>query len=384
MSANVLCLDDLPTEVLDLILSYLDVCPASNARRYEEPATTLADSTYRPLKNFSQTSHGYRSLSSPSLFKFSEVRFQESIIQKSDVGGLHRLAPLYNEVKHFLRFIVEQDLSQSVYSLVISTTYDVGGGLLMLAPEYLAHELGDLWTSIFRVIRPHAITISAPPSTLAFLTSCGIQCTDEWAFGMRRHTLQLRLSSDVSEINYPKQKRTNKLIDIIPWTQCILNEGSSIPVYNTYQYDAMIQPSVLNKSLRKDATLLLLTSIRSFDYVAIFPLIRQMDELFAFLFALPSLQRVIFQLAPQKQNKVLEDASRVQRSLYSDLWMELEMVFFFIATNVVHQPDCSINELICLDYQQEALRDILGRGGNMMSGHWRTVKDGHWKRIDPS
>ncbi|MCJ1379845.1 hypothetical protein MMC17_002948 [Xylographa soralifera] len=377
-------LDDLPPELLQIILSYLDGRPASIVKLYEEPTATSADSAHQPLKNFSQVCDRYRSLSIPSLFRFSTVQLHESILQQSDVGEFHGLVPLYNIVQDFLEFVIKQDLSQRVQSLVISTTYVVDADTLLLSASHPARKMGDLWTSIFSVVRPHAITISAPPSTLAFLTSCVIDRTDEWAFQMHRHTLQLRISADILRINYPEPKQTNTLFQIVPWTHCILNEGSSIQVYNTYQYDAMVQPSVLYKFLHRDATLRMLMSLRSFDYVAIFPLQGQLDTLLSFLFILPNLQRVTMQLAPQKQNRILEDASRVQRSLHSDLWMELETVFFLIAVDLVHKSYCSINELICYDYQQEALWETLSRGGNLMSKHWQTIEDGHWKRIDPS
>ncbi|MCJ1281282.1 hypothetical protein MMC26_000600 [Xylographa opegraphella] len=376
-------LDRLPPELLQFILSYLDVSPASTTKLYEEPVLTT-DSIYQPLKHLSQTCGRYRSLSLPYLFRYSTVQYHDSTLQSSEVGGYLGLLPLRNKVRDFLEFVVKQDLSQRVQSLVISTTHSVEFDSLHLTAAHPARELGDLWTSIFSVLQPHAITISAPPSSLAWLTSCVIDRSDEWAFKMQRHTLQLRTPADISRMNYPKPQRTNKLFQIVPWAHCILNEGSSIQVYNTYQYDAMVQPSILNEFLHTDVALRLLTSLRSFDFVAIFPLQGQLDTLLSFLFVLPNLQRVTIQLAPQKQNRILEDASRVQRSLYSDLWMELETVFFIIAVEVVHKAYGSINELICHDYQQETLWETLRPGGNLISRHWQTIKDGHWKRIDAS
>ncbi|MCJ1431067.1 hypothetical protein MMC27_000417 [Xylographa pallens] len=378
-----MCLDDLPLELILLILFYLDIRPASIAKLYEEPSIT-SDLTHQPLKNFSQTCSRCRSLSSPYLFRYSTVQYHGSVLQRSDVGESHGLVPLYTKVQDFLQFVIKQDLSHRVQSLVISTTHDVEVDTPLVLAGHPGRELGDLWTSIFSVVQPYAITISAPPSTLAFLTSCVIDRSDEWAFKMHCQTLQLQISASISRINYPKPQQTNKLFQIVPWAHCILNEGSSIQVYNTYQYDAMVQPSVLSKFLLRDATLRLLTSLCSFDYVAIFPLSGQLDTLLSFLFILPNLQRVTMQLAPQKQNRILEDASRVQRSLHSDLWMELETAFFLIAVDLVHKSYCSINELICYDYQQEALWETLSRGGNLMSQHWQTIENGHWKRIDTS
>ena len=384
MSGHIMGLDDLPPELLQMILSYLDVQPASTTKLYEEPTITSTDSVHQPLKNFSQTCDKYRSLISPYLFRFSTIQCSDSVLQASEVAEFYGLTPLDNRVQDFLEFIRQQCLSQRVQSLVISTTHNAEVDRLFLSARYPARGLGHLWTSIFAVIRPYIVTISAPPSILAFLTSRVIDLSDEWAFKMQRHTLQLRISADISRTNYPKPKEANKLFEIVPWDHCSLNEGSSIQVYNTYQYEAMVQPSILNEFLHRDATLRLLTSLRSFDYVAIFPLQGQLETMLSFLFILPNLQRVTVQLAPQKQNRILEDASRVQRSLHSDLWMELETVFFLLAVDLVHKSYCSINELICYDYQQEALRETLSRGGDLMSQHWQIIEDGHWKRIETS
>ena len=391
MSTGVICLDYLPIELLHTILSHLDGSPPSTASLYGEPCTTLTDSVYQPLKNFSQTCRSHRSLSAPFLFKYSRIKNLEFTDQETNVctsARPHERLYVYSEVKDFLTFVVEQNLSRHVCNLVITAVCHIEGSLLSSPQARPSSSLGDIWHLIFSVIRPYTITICAPPSTLAFLTSCRIDLTNAWAFDIPCHTLQLRLSSNFSRTNYPKPNRSMKLFDIIPWTHCTLNEGSSVQVYNTYEYYSMVQPSILNDRFCQhdpDGTLQSLTSLRSFDYIAIFPLLGQVSKLQSFLKVLPDMQRVTMQLAPRKENKILEDGSRVLRSLFSDLWMEFENIFFFVALNIVHpKTDCSIRELKCLDYQQEGLGECLDRGGSIMSRHWRTIGNGHWEKIDTS
>lgn len=143
----------------------------------------------------------------------------------------------------------------------------------------------------------------------------------------------------------------------------------------------MVAPSIFNGRLRDTPSSppRALTQLTTFDYIAIFPLYGQVVKVLSFLFMLPRLRRVRTQLAPKRENKILEDASRVLRTLYSDLWMEFENTYFLIATNIVQvEAKSCIRELVCLDYQQEGLWESLGHGGEIMSERWKTLGNGHW------
>lgn len=382
------CLADLPYELLRLILFHVDNGSLSAARLHEEPSATLTHSAIQPLKNFSRTCHQYRALIIQSLFNFCRVHLSESTFSLDKTSTAQY--PNYDEIREFLVFLVKHELCGSVKSLVLFTEYDLGWrvpGIMPSAPAgTLPLELGYIWSDVFSVIQPSTVTICVPPSSLAFFTSCGIYVADAWAFEMPLHILQLRMSQDMQE-KTTQPSHTNKLFGILPWTHCTLNEGSAIQVYSTYEYHSMVQPSILNGRLRDyaDATPRLLNSLRSFDYIAIFPLYGQVVKMLSFLFILPKLECVSMQLAPKRGNKILEDATRILRSLHSDLWMEFENTYFLIATNIVQiETASSVKEFICLDYQQKGLWESLGHGSEIMSEHWRIISDGHWTKIEDS
>ncbi|MCJ1413521.1 hypothetical protein MMC19_007627 [Ptychographa xylographoides] len=389
MPSSLTRVEDLPNEVLHIIIFHLDIGPLSTSRLHQEPSASFTSIEGRPLKNFSQTCKRYRSLIFESLFQFCKVRLVDSTFEVLCDEQNSFQSPCYQVVQDFLSFVVENKLSQNVKSLLFFTEHDLGSRVPGLTPSPLPAEnkleLGQLWPSVFSVVRPDIITICAPPSTLAFLTSCGIYVGNAWAFSTPLHILQLRVRSDLSRDIPTSSLSASKLFSSLPWTHCTLNEGSALQVYNTYEYHSMVQPSILNGRLRDDssATPRLLTALRSFDYIAIFPLYGQVVKMLSYLFVLPKLQRVAVQLAPQKENKILEDQSRVLRSLYSDLWMEFENTYFLIATNIVQaETESSVNEFVCLDYQQEGLWESLGNGGAIMSEHWQIISDGHWKKIE--
>jgi len=380
MAPSITCLETLPDELLSIILSHLSTEPPSLSTAHDEPSISPSR-TNPPLKNLSLTSHRLRAFITPSLFAHSRVSLTS--LSFKDPYPLSSLShkPKFSEVESLLRFLSLHSLSSVVKTLLISTSQDLGHkvpGLLPIPNDpVIKFDLGDFWPTLFASIRPHVVTICAPPPTLAFFTSCGIYVGDAWAFNTPFHLLQLRLPKTGNPAPLP----TSTLFSILPWTHCTLNEGSSLRVYNTYEYHSMVAPSIFNGRIRDVPTSppRTLTSLASFDYIAMFPLYGQVAKVLSFLFILPHLRSVRTQLAPKRENKILEDTSRVLRTLYSDLWMEFENTYFLIATNIVQAETKSpIAELVCLDYQQEGLWESLGHGGEIMSEHWQTLGGGHW------
>ena len=385
MAPSIKCLEGLPDELLEMIISYLDVGSLSTENVHHEPSTELTRRPNPPLKNFSLTSRRFRSFTIQSLFKHCRVDLTELSFKDPYNLSEYSRKPKFSEVEDFLRFLTSLSLSPYVRTLLLYTSQDLGHKVPGLLPvphqSIVKFELGDFWPTLFASVRPRVVTICAPPPTLAFFTSCGIYVGDAWAFSTPFHLLQLRLPPDLLEKDYPSPAPTSKLFGILPWTHCTLNEGSSLQVYNTYEYHSMVAPSIFNGRLRDTPSSppRALTQLTTFDYIAIFPLYGQVVKVLSFLFMLPRLQRVRTQLAPKRENKILEDASRVLRTLYSDLWMEFENTYFLIATNIVQvEAKSCIRELVCLDYQQEGLWESLGHGGEIMSERWKTLGNGHW------
>jgi len=157
-------------------------------------------------------------------------------------------------------------------------------------------------------------------------------------------------------------------------------------MYNAYEYHSLVAPSIFNSchiGRLSDTCLSQLTSLVSFDYIAIFPPYGQVIKILGFLFSLPKLERVRTQLAPRRENRILEDSTRVLRTLYSDLWMEFEGTYFLIAKHFVENGSKSrVSEFVCLDYQHEGLWESLGHSEGIMSRYWQALGQGHWQRKD--
>ena len=382
-------LGDLPDELLEMILSHLEEGSVVVEKLHQEPYTVFRNSECQPLKRFSRTCHRFRSFTVRSLFEFCRVNLTALSFNEPYEMSECSHKPKFSEMEDFLRFVTGQKLSSCVKSLVLYTEEDLGHKVPGLMPQpphnSIKFELGDFWPTVFSSIRPECVTICAPPPTLSFFTSCGIYVGDAWAFSTMFHLLHLRMPSNMQASDYTPRSGTTKLFEILPWDHCTLNEGSSLQVYNTYEYHSMVAPSIFDGQLRDtpSAPPRQLTSLTTFDYIAIFPLYGQVAKILSFLFMLPKLQRVKTQLAPRRENRILEDTSRVLRSLYSDLWSEFETTYFLIATTIVQaEKRSSIKDFVCLDYQREGLWESLGHGGEIMSQHWRTLGNGHWEKLD--
>jgi len=378
-------LEGLPDELLEMIISHIDIGSLSLSHIHDEPSNNLSRYPSPPLKSLSLTSRHFRSFTTLSLFRHCRVDLTELSFKDPYNLSEYSHKPRFSEVEDFLRFLASASLSPVVKTLLLDTSQDLGHKVPGLLPvpntNIVKFELGDFWPTLFASIRPAVVTICAPPPTLAFFTSCGIYVGDAWAFSTPFHLLQLRLPPSLRAEDYPAPAPTGKLFGILPWTHCTLNEGSSLQVYNTYEYHSMVAPSIFNGRLRDSPTSppRTLTALATFDYIAIFPLYGQVVKVLSFLFILPRLRTITTQLAPKKENKILEDVRRVLRTLYADLWMEFENTYFMIAKEIVQAEKRSdVRELVCLDYQQEGLWESCGHGGEIMNQHWASVGRGHW------
>ena len=377
-------LGDLPDELLEMILSRLVEGPELVENLYQEPYTLYTPTQYRPLKHFSSTCNRFRSFALRSLFACCRVNLTASSFSEPYELSGRFYKPNYCEMVDFLRFVADKNLSPCVRSLVLYTReeleYNVPGLMPQSSYSTIKFELGEFWPTVFSSIHPECVTICAPPPALAFFTSSGMYLGDAWAFKATFHLLHLRMPSTMQVSDYNLRPGATKLFEILPWDHCTLNEGSSLQVYNTYDYHQMVAPSILNG---ESVSPYQLTSLATFDYVAIFPLNGHVAKILTSLFMLPNLQRVKTQFAPTRENKILEDTSRVLRSLYSDLWLEFESTYFFITSFIVNtEKRFTIREFVCLDYQNDGLWESLDRGCEPMSQHWRTLGKGHWEKLD--
>ena len=221
------------------------------------------------------------------------------------------------------------------------------------------------WEVLFETMDPRRFTMIASPRMLSSLLSRMLFVGDAWSFKSQCHILSLSredrrgpLSEEVPSDQYtptengpsiatqassstetaagsspttgdcpntqchnPPERIRSALFTIRPWTSLLLNEGSSMPVYKTYEFFLKRPPSILGALLGceeppNDAPLVP-PSVRSLSYVAMFPLSSHFNTLVGHL---PPLDRLFVQLVPR--TAILDDPDEMHCIDAGDLWME--------------------------------------------------------------
>ncbi|MCJ1374487.1 hypothetical protein MMC20_005719 [Loxospora ochrophaea] len=388
----------LPRELLDHIVSYLDREPASTQEEtlMAEPSLSMTFSDMCPLKSLSLTNHFLRSLAFHSLFKYAKVRLSCLFHAIHPATGTPVLNVL--DIDPFLSFVRKRALSSRIKGILIYTAGDFQD---CFAQERCGKEqepggnfkIDYYWRMIMESIRPDTVTICAPPSVLGYLTSCSVRVTDAWAFDMPLHILHLKRSPSSSrdnrEINSKKivSDETSKLS---PWTHCILNEGSALKAYSTYEYFHKRAPSITNFvypggnfSPFDCPPPIFLTSLKTLDYVAIFPFASHMAIVLVFVRALPNLERLRIQLVPDTKTNILQNATRMQRGLPSDMWMEFRNAYHYIFGGLLRTQDYPrLKEVMLLDCARAGIQaTVHGVFDDRVSG-WQATGPGCWRRDD--
>ena len=367
---------DLPRELLDHILSYLDVEPPSLQALHQEPSITLTESKVQPLKNLSLISHSLRRLIIPCLFKFSRIRLNRLSIQ-----AIAELSSGSEDINEFLDFVRLKALRSHIEGLVLCTKVDLDTELSSTGPRQISDSFGNrgfcefahLWRNLLTVLNPLFITMVAPPSTLALLASCISKQQDAWTFDMPFHILHLKQSYTTPTVGSFKPVRVADLFHLRDWSHCTLNEGSSLKAYSTYEYFLKTTPSIA--ILRPFKFLAWFTS---FDYIAIFPLTSHTYEISGLFMAMPNLESMRVQLAPEPSSKILEDETRMRKNVPADMWMELDNGYALILHHISALG--RLKHFESLDYAMEGLRPNLdAKFEDMMQG-WRRCGEGRWIR----
>lgn len=275
----------LPNEILAHILGYLDV-PKSSANLLDEPCLELTQSNTADLKAASWISKQWRRAVFPMLFKHAQFIVPEP----KD----HR-PMLDDQIKPFLDFATRTSLQSIIasFTLVVQDAKLLGNGRKL-------DRFSSFWLSLFDALDPPEILIIAPVEALGALTACHVALGDAWQFDCPCHYLRLKrpvasktrqketgvpsdqnkvISSDherlatqtdialgnldasVSQVSipiypsesaldsagavvFPPRAEFSTLFQIRPWTNLLLNEGSSIRAYATYEWWQRQSPSV--------------------------------------------------------------------------------------------------------------------------------------------
>lgn len=314
-----------------------------------------ATSHVHPLKQLSLTSRFVRSLTIPLMFK-------HCILRPSDLD-------------RFVSFLAEHDLVQRVSSLVVH----VSGHCNHLHPAW--------WAQLLNAVPATRFSILASPEILTELVGVCSWSTDAWAFDMPLQILSFDQSPEAARVQIDYDNLPNFLV-ARPWHTMVLNEGSSLMAYTTYEFFLRRTPSLLsalhfNASGAGDA---LFANLLSFDFIAIFPFYNHVDEVLKCIRKMSRLRRLFVKLCPEPDSTVLRDEIEVAGGHMdvNDPWNECETSWMLIAHSVVFLTmEGALQELQMDDVKIEGLRQTLEKSLIARLQEWWTYDGegcGLWRR----
>ncbi|KAH0492252.1 hypothetical protein TgHK011_007213 [Trichoderma gracile] len=387
MASSGVTIAQLPNEIISYIFDFLDTPSDFEQRQYDDPALipgldqsdgSLPEPPRGDLKSASLVCRLWRRCTLPLLFRNVIWRFQHIIRPPPGQDPLSTVEGL-----EFLRFLVASGLDQCVQSLTIVIDYptsaigdDLGhhtsfGVLPSHVPFPILTEHDDdlviepgpnprpkgqsnnwLWETIFDHLDLLTINLVSSPAILASLLGRPMDLSGCWIFRQRFHILSLsRPAQSVERLPTtsttpvvirprPPIKTTIpcSLFSIRPWESMLLNEGSSVKVYKTYEYFNHVPPSLLNALLDAgDESMqhLLLKTLRSFSYIAIFPLATHINH--DLIHRIPALESFYIQIVPRAPSFAGDDYRHPAMDI-SDLWMERNTAYASLIMAIFDPP----------------------------------------------
>ena len=364
---------DLPAELVLQVLSFLtERKPHSMENLHVEPSEALLQSGYNnPVKNLSLTCRRLRTLCLQTLF--TNVKLTLTSL------GLSAFT------ERLISFIQDHDLVRCIESVLV---YQVASD--NRDNERLRCTMGSQILWVITLLHPPAITIILPTRPFQELMPYDLRESDDWAFQIPYQVLHLTLATDMLPACVPVDKSQDiNIFNILPWSHCTFNEGSSIRAYSTYHYFLKHVPSIftpINEQKMMDGVWRALPYLTSLDYIAIFPFpTRHMQHFCSFLLAAaPNLRHLRTRFSPTRENRVLDDKETMGTCQRTDLWSELENCYCFLA-HWLRRDLAHINQFTALDYDKPELRDTIHdafetgadwtHDGN---GKWVILAQGEW------
>ncbi|OAP55393.1 hypothetical protein AYL99_10366 [Fonsecaea erecta] len=333
----------LPNEVLSRILFFLDTPSPFDVGILQKPSwalipfgstspTPAPSHCQHPLKNLALTCHFLRSLTLPVLFKHAVLH-------------PHRLTD-------FLSFLERHSLARHVVSVAAA---------LVLGHEN--HIYPPWWARLLNAVPVTRLSVLAPPEILAGLAGTCPWSSDAWAFDMEFQILQLDQTPEAALVTIDYDDLPDFLV-ARPWQNMVVNEGSSLLAYTTYEYFLRRTPSVLTALHWNDSAAgnALFANLQSFAFVAIFPFYNHVDEVFKCVRKMRQLRRLFVKLCPEPRSTVFRDEiERCDGALdVHDPWNECETSWLLIAQAVAFlTAEGQLRELQMDDIKIEGMRQTL-------------------------
>jgi hypothetical protein len=253
----------LPNELLSNIFEFLDSPKPSSSESviHDEPILELTRSDNAPLKAASYVSKRWRIGTIPLLFKHTQFIIKEA--SQAPYNSLDRM------IKPFLEFVIEHQLRRTAQSFTLIVRAKEPANIIDRQERLFCSP--TFWSGLFKVIDPQELLIVAPAEALGILTNCRTYMEDAWSFHSPYHylRLQIRSKSPTGAVKVPQAKHKsinesiqNQRVDrssshvaeekprelnlwgIRPWTTLLLNEGSFIRAYASYEFWLRQPPSV--------------------------------------------------------------------------------------------------------------------------------------------
>jgi hypothetical protein len=323
-------LKDLPNELLDHILQFLDSSPPSEGQIHEWPRIDIGRGGPSDFKQLSLTSHSFRGLILDRLFTYCKIEL--------------------SQLQLFLAFVKRNSLSHRVRSLVVLKQ---GNSLNAQHPVWWARLLGS--------VNPETLTIVAPPFHFAELARCSLVDCDNWAFNIPLQILQLKQPR--KQLAYVSLEDTDEnLFNARPWTEMMVNEGSALKAYSTYEYFLKVMPSLVCTFAKKRALCpdMAISRLTSFHYTAIFPVYNHVDDVLKLIRNVMMLESFSVKLAPDPDSNVIEVEQSNSHIDLADTWMELDTAYELIAHTVVSLGwASSLVRFQSFDFGRDGIRDSL-------------------------
>lgn len=170
----------LPNEMLMNIFCYLDHPPPSANQEflYDEPDFDAIRSRRQDLKNVTLVSKRWRQAALPVLFRHAQLKTPAAETEPGAVGL---------ELTRFLDFIQQSQLGTVVSTFSL---YCENRAFKNHYSKRSVNTFQTLWTSLFNVMDPEIILIIAPPESLSYVTACPIFTDEIWCFDAPCHYLR--------------------------------------------------------------------------------------------------------------------------------------------------------------------------------------------------
>ena len=308
-------LKDLPVELVELVIDFLDAESPSSRSLRQEPSSQLCRSAIQPLKCLSVTCRAIRKLTVPILFKYMvlniHVRF-DSLINP------YRRTDITDAVDFISRASLQTHIKTVVVELILLTS----NGRTNLNEGFAS----NVCSQIMDLFEPQALTIVMPPSLTPYLAMDGYLGPDQddgWAFNIPFQVLTCRRTSSNPAFQDGHIISRQQGCWEGPWSSVVINEASFVSVYSNYEYYLKRTPSFFRsrhtqRLLRWDWS----KTLRHFEYIAIFPIEPHIREVFRVLRNLHCLEVLSVQFGPHESSDIMSNQARLGKCQISDLWME--------------------------------------------------------------